>query len=556
MIRDLDQLAADTFDLLVVGGGIYGLTIAYDAAQRGLSVALVERDDFGSGASFNHLRTIHGGVRYLQTLDLARARESVRERRTIARIAPHAVRPLPFAVPIYRSLTRGKLAMRAGFLLDRLVAAGRNRGVAASHRLPGGRVTSRGNAVQRFPGLRRQGLIGAGVMYDYVTTEADRLTFSFALAAVEHGAVLANHVEAVAPLVEGARVVGVSARDTLGGRLLDISARLTVNATGAAVDRLLKPIGVSTGVAMLKAMNLVTRRDAGEEALGGRSVSGRYLFLVPWRERALFGTWESDHACDPADTTVAEKDVASFIAELNQAFPALDLTLADITLVHHGVVPAVVRGGRAAVAGHEQIRDHAADGYEGIVSIAGTKYTTARAVAERVTDLSFSKLKKAAVASRTAATPLPGGSIRDVGLALAEARREHDAGLPSDTIPHLIGAYGSRYRNVLELASGRPEWRTRVAAESPVIGAELVLAARSEMALTLADAVIRRTPIGALGDPGDAALERAAAIVGAELGWSADRQHEEIAAVQMFYRGRAERALSGPPQGIVNALKT
>src|SRR2546422_1892378 len=133
MIRDLDLLTASTSDvlaILVVGGGIYGLTIAYDAAQRGLSVALIERDDFGSGTSFNHLRTIHGGVRYLQTLDLARARESVRERRTMARIAPHALRPLPFAVPIYRSLTRGKLAMRAGFLLDRFVAAGRNRGVA------------------------------------------------------------------------------------------------------------------------------------------------------------------------------------------------------------------------------------------------------------------------------------------------------------------------------------------------------------------------------------------------------------------------------------------
>src|SRR6187200_2799367 len=113
MTRDLDALTGKTFDLVVVGGGIYGLAIAYDAAQRGLSVALVERDDFGSGASFNHLRTIHGGVRYLQTLDLARARESVRERRTIARIAPHTVRPLPFAVPIYRSLTKGKLAMRA-----------------------------------------------------------------------------------------------------------------------------------------------------------------------------------------------------------------------------------------------------------------------------------------------------------------------------------------------------------------------------------------------------------------------------------------------------------
>ena len=248
MIRDLDALAGRTFDLLVVGGGIYGLTIAYDAAQRGLSVALIEKDDFGSGASFNHLRTIHGGVRYLQSFDIARARESVVERRTIARIAPHAVRPLPFAIPIYRSLTRGKTAMRAGFLIDRLVASGRNRGVPPALRLPGGRVVSRSTAIARFPGLRRQGLSGAAVFYDYVTTEADRLVFSFALAAAQHGAVLANHVEAIAPLVDGRRVVGIRANDTRGSRAIEISARLTINATGAAVDRLLTPLGVATEI--------------------------------------------------------------------------------------------------------------------------------------------------------------------------------------------------------------------------------------------------------------------------------------------------------------------
>src|SRR5437667_3245915 len=124
MRRDVDRLTAQTFDVLIVGGGIYGLTIAYDAAQRGVSVALVEADDFGSGASFNHLRTTHGGLRYLQSLDLSRARESVRERSTLGRIAPHAVQPLVFALPIRRSITRGKLAMRAEFLMDSVVSIG------------------------------------------------------------------------------------------------------------------------------------------------------------------------------------------------------------------------------------------------------------------------------------------------------------------------------------------------------------------------------------------------------------------------------------------------
>ena len=539
MTRDLDRLTGQTFDVLVVGGGIYGLTIAYDAAQRGLSVALVERDDFGSGASFNHLRTIHGGLRYLQSLDLSRARESVRERRTVARIAPHAVRPMPFAVPLYRSLMRGKLAMHAGFMLDRVVSAGRNRGVPSSHRLPGGRVVGRSHAAQRFPGLRRQGLTGAAIFYDYVTIEPDRLTFSYALAASEHGAVLANHLDAVAPLVEtaagGRRVVGITARDALGTRTIEIAARLTVNATGARVDRLLAPLGAETKIPMLKAMNLVTKRDAGDEALGGRSPSGRNLFLVPWRDRALFGTWASDRVCNPEDTAVEEGDVAAFIAELNQAFPALDLTFADVTLVHRGVVPAAVHGGDVGLEGHEQIRDHALQGIEGIVTVAGTKFTTARAVAEKVTTTVLAKLQHGPVACRTAGTPLPGGSVRDVGLAIADARREFDEGLPTDTIPHLIAAYGSRYRDVMEVAADHPDWRTRIAHDSPVIGAELILAARKEMAPTLADMVIRRTPLGALGHPGDEALARAASIVGMEMGWSDARRGNEIANVQRFY---------------------
>jgi glycerol-3-phosphate dehydrogenase len=535
MIRDLDRLTGRTFDVLVVGGGIHGLTIACDAAQRGASVALVERDDFGSGASFNHLRTIHGGLRYLQSLDVGRARESVRERRTLARIASHTIKPLPFALPLYRSIVRGKAAMRGGFVLDRLIATGRNRGVPSTHHLPGGRVYSRGSAIQRFPGLKRQGLKGAAVWHDYVTLEPDRLTFSWALAAHEHGAVIANHVEAAGLVKEGGRVAGIRARDTLDGRTIDVAARVVVNATGGAADRLLQSAGLSARVPMLKALNLVTRRDAGDEALGGRSATGRNLFMVPWRERALFGTWEADRPCDPDDTTVAEQDVAAFMAELNFAFPALDLTFADITLVHRGVVPAVVNGGRAALEKHEQIRDHAADGTEGLVTVAGTKYTTARAVAERVTDLVFRKLGQSAVPSRTASTVLPGGKIRDVGLAIAEARREHDEGLPTDTIPHLIAAYGSRFRDVLELAD-RPELKKRVAKGSPVIGAELVLAARSEMAVTLADAMIRRTPVGALGDPGDDALERAATIVAAELRWPEERKQREIRAVKAFYR--------------------
>src|SRR5262245_39195431 len=536
MIRDLDRLAGRTFDLLVVGGGIYGLTIAYDAAQRGLSVALVERDDFGSGTSFNHLRTIHGGLRYLQKLDLRRARESMKERRTLARIAPHAVSLLPVVVPVHRSVWTGKTAMRVGFMVDRLVGFDRNKGVPFALRVPAGHIVSKGEAAIRYPGLRRRGATGAAVWHDYVTLESDRLTFSFAIAADEHGAILANHLEASSLLCEGKRVTGVRARDEETQRELEIAARLTVNATGASVDRLLEPLGLATGMPLLKAMNLVTTRAAGEEALGARTALGRHLFLVPWRGRALLGTWESQKPSASGAADASSVEVNSFIAELNQAFPALDLNLDDVTLVHRGVVPAARGGdGTLRLEGHEQVRDHTVDGVEGLVSVAGTKYTTARMVAERVVNRVIAKLRSSPLPCRTATTLLPGGSVRDPTLTIAEARRDHDAGLPSDTIPHLVAAYGSRYRDVLALTRDKPEWCARVADGSPVIGAQLVWAVRKEMAMRLSDAIIRRTPLGVLGYPGDVAVERAAGIIGGLLGWSEEQKRQEIDRVKAFY---------------------
>lgn len=538
MTRDLEKLTSRTFDVLVVGGGIHGLTIAYDAAQRGLSVALIERTDFGSGISFNHLRTIHGGLRYLQALDVRRARESIRERRTLARIAPHAVRPLPFALPLYRSVLKGKLAMRVGFQLEGVLAFDRNAGVPPAHRLPGGRVASRAEAIERFPGLGRKGLTGAAVWQDYTTPEADRLTIAWAIAAVENGALLANYVEAVAPRLSDRRVVGMRATDRRTGRALEVAATITVNATAGVFDACLPAVCKARPPSRVKAINLVTRRDAADEALGGRSASGRHLFLVPSRNRAVFGTWESDRllAADESPRPT-EADVTNFIAELNQAFPSLDLSMADVTMVHHGAVPAIVqRDGRVALLRHEQIHDHADEGMEGLLSVAGAKYTTARVVAERVTDRLVTKLRRDAVPCRTASASLPGGGMRDVAAAIAEARRLHDAGLPSDSIPHLVAAYGSRYEQVVALGAERADWRERVARDSPVIGAELVWATRHEMAITLSDTVVRRTPLGAMGDPGELALQRAAAIVGGELRWSEERKRMEIEEVQGFYR--------------------
>jgi len=482
MRRDLDRLVSRTFDVLVVGGGVCGLITACDAADRGLTVALVERRDFGCGASFNHLRTIHGGLRYLQTLDIRRARESIRERRTLARIASDAVQPLAFVLPLSRSVTRGRLAMRTGFLVDRMLSADRNQGLPPSHQLLSGRVIGRTEALERYPELQRAGLTGAAIWHDYVTTDADRLTLAWAIAAAERGAVLANYVEATALAAIGRRVSGVEAMDQLSQRSLRIDARITVNATGGGIDRLLAPLGAATGTPTVQAMNLVTRRTASDVAFGARGPTGRNFFMVPWRGRALIGTWESMDPRVADDMAVRNTDLTAFVDELNRAFPALSLSRRDIALVHRGIVPAVRRSdGTLAVRGDDVVWDHStvAPAFDGLVSVALAKYTTARAVGERITTLLFGKLGRPRVPCRTAEAALP--------------------------------------------------------LSAAVCDSDLQRAVHDEMAVTLEDAVVRRTALGAVGYPGDESARRAAVVVGAALGWDEERQNRELDSLRRFY---------------------
>jgi glycerol-3-phosphate dehydrogenase len=510
MIRDLGRLARDRFDVLVLGGGIYGLTAALEGARQGLSVALVERHDLGSGTSFNHHKTLHGGLRYLQSLDLPRMRESIRERRAFARMAGPLVSPQPFVMPTTRSLTRGPLAMRVAFMLDRLVAADRNAGVPPSHILPAGRVVDRAELARLLPDARLDATGGA-LWYDYVTADSERLTFAFASAAARHGALLANYADAIAPLREGSRLAGMQVRDAVTGEGFPVRASVTLNAAGAGAGRVMAMFGARRTFPLLKAMNVVTRRPGGDVAVACPTAEGRMLVALPWRGRLLVGTSHGADLCGPDQTLVNEGEVDAFLVEINSAFPWLDLALDDVALVHRGVVPAKVAAGRApGLLDRAEVRDHAADGIEGAVSVVGVKYTTARAVAERAIGTVLRKLGRQASASGEPA-------------------------LVADDGTRLGGRYGAESGQVTALGASEPALAAPVAAGADVTGAEVLHAVRHEMALTLEDVVVRRTAIGAVGHPGDAAVAACAAIVARELGWSAERLRDEIAAVGRFY---------------------
>jgi glycerol-3-phosphate dehydrogenase len=538
MIRDLSRLAKEPFDVLVIGGGIHGLAVAYDAAQRGYSVALVERGDFGSGTSFNHLKTVHGGLRSLQTGDVRKARFSVRERRAMARIAPGLVTPLSFMMATTRKLTRSSLALRAGFLADAALGFDRNAAVMPELRLPAGRVVGREAYREIFAANARPEATGGAVWWDYHMAQSDRLTLAFAKAADTHGATLANYTEAVEPLMRAGRVVGLRVRDCLEGAAFEIEARITVNAAGAFSRAWMAKFGAAADFPLLKAMNLVTSRPAaGPIALGAPTSGSRLLLVTPWRGRLIVGTSHSDRPSEADDLSVSRAEVAAFVDEVNSAFPALALTEHDVTLVHRGVVPAERdRRGVLGLMGHHRIHDHHENGVEGALSVVGVKYTTGRGAAEQVVDLVGLKLGRPGIACRTGTTRLP---PCDFDSPAAETARVEDKArglMTGDCAAALVWTHGTEWRPVVALCKAEPDLAEPIAQDVALPKAAIVHAVRSEMACTLADVLVRRLPVGAAGYPGDAAVASTAALMARLCGWDAGRVSRETEALRALYR--------------------
>jgi len=535
--RDASRLESAPFDVLVVGGGIHGLATAYEATSRGLRTALIDSADFGSGISFNHQKIAHGGLRSLQSLRLDRAREAIRERRALARIAPWFVLPLPFIIGTYGSGTRSRAAVRAGFFVDRWVAKKRNQGIERELHLPAPRLLSRAITLKLFAGINPQNLSGGAQWYDYQMVQNDRLTFAFAAAADKAGAVLVNYVEAVGAVREGGRIAGITARDLESGQELTVRAPVTINCAGSRAGEVMKMFGVNRETPLLAAMNLVTAKPAKEIGLAAPTSAGRMLTLVPWRGRAIVGTSHSSRLVPPTETRAAAAEIDGFIKEANEAFPALALTRTDITLVHRGLVPAIVDSrGQPALRPTPATYDHEQDGAPGAMTVIGVKYTTARAVAERTVNTAARKLGRGLRRSATAVTALPGAGMADhEGLAIETARRLL-LDLPSSVLQRLSAVYAERSAEIIRLMADRRELGQPLAEGADATGAEVIHVIREEMALHLSDIVVRRMGVGAPGHPGADVLSASAQIASAELGWSEEQQAREISAVEEIYR--------------------
>ena len=429
-------------------------------------------------------------------------------------------------------MTKGRLALRAGFKLDAWLGRHRNDGIERELHLPPAKLLSRGMTLKLFPGVRQQELTGGAQWYDYQMVENDRLTFAFAAAADAHGAVLANYVEAFEPVRDGGRVVGIIARDRETGRQITIRAAMTVNAAGARAGEVAAMLGAKLSVPLVAAMNLVTSVPAREVALAAPTAAGRMLTLVPWKGRSIVGTAHSD-ALATMQSGASKADVDTFIREANEAFPALGLSREHITLVHWGRVPAAVAPGKPPdLLGSPVIHSHAKDGTPGALTVMGVKYTTARAVAQRAVDVASSALGRRIRSSRTAVTVLPGAGMADhEGLAIETARR---SGLDlSPAVLQRLGAlYAERSAQIIRSMTVRPELRSPLGDHPAATAAEIVHVIKEEMAIHLPDIIVRRLGLGATGHPGKDVLAAGASIAAGELDWSDEQMVEEIEAVE------------------------
>jgi glycerol-3-phosphate dehydrogenase len=541
MVRDVRALADTRFDLVVVGAGFYGAVAAWDAVLRGLSVALIDKGDFGSGTSFNNLKTLHGGLRSLQALDFGQMRLFIRERRALARVAPHLVHPLPFVVPTYLDPRRSALLMKLALTINDIVARDRHEGLLdPSLHLPNGYLVSRDECLQLNPTIDPAGVRGGAVWHDYQMHNTDRMTFAFVASAADAGACAANYVQAKTFLREGSRVIGVRAEDRLSGTPFDLRGSIVLNAAGPWASSLLDSLerGLASPAPKLsRAINLVTRRVTGTHACGGLA-GGRFLFLVPWRNVSVLGTSHDTHDGTADTLKVTRWDVEAFLKDARKAFPHALLKSSDVRLVHRGLLPML--------SGHEThvkllrestVVDHRRDDTPGLVSMFGVRYTTARATAEAAIDAVFrARGVDKAPPCRTASTPVAGGNIESKDSFLKAATTPDVPGLTSDSLRRIALTYGNKYGAVLQISRDRSALAGPLGRACNVSGAELAYAVREESAKTLTDALIRRTEAGSAGHPGADAVARAADIVAEELGWDGARKQREIAAVERFYK--------------------
>ncbi len=556
MKRDLEKLSRDEYDVIIIGAGIYGVTTAWDAALRGLKVALIDKGDFGSATSSNSLKIIHGGLRYLQHLDIKRMRESIHERIVLMHIAPHFVYPIQVVMPTYSYKLKSRPAMFAALLANDIVGFDRNQLSDPHKYMPRGYTISKDKVQDYIPGYEKYNLNGGAIWYDCQCYNTERLLLSFVISAANIGADVANYVKAIGFIKEGDRVTGIKVQDILTAEEFGIRSRIVVNNGGPWVDKVLENLNSKLprqNFQLSTAMNIVVNRKLLDNNAAGLSgpytyvredgsvyQAFRMLFFAPWRDYTIIGTNHLVYKGKSQDNyKVTEEEIQDFLSAVNQAYPKANIKREEITFFYGGFLPMVAQNpntGEVILEKHYKIYDHSeSDHIDGLITVVGVKYTTARDVARKTIDLVFNKLNRIAPHCITEKTPLYGGSIERFEDFMNDVINDQTHNLSSSVMRHLGYNYGSAYHDILEYEKEDPKLLETMPNSSEVLKAEIIHGIRKEMAQKLSDVILRRTDLGSAGHPGERTLEEAANIMAKELSWNESKIKEEIEEVNNIY---------------------
>lgn len=508
---------AEPFDLIVIGGGILGAGIARDAAQRGLSVVLVEQGDFGGGTTAATSKLIHGGLRYLQSFDLSLVRTSLQERRILLSQMPHLVKPIPILLPSYPGRTVPSWPLRMGLTFyDSL---------HHTARLPRHVSLSKSSCLQRLPSLNPEGLSGGFLYHDAQVVFPERLCLANALTAERLGAEIRNHQKVEDWLMAGDRVEGVVVTHRLTGEREELRSRFVVNVTGPWHNELVARLPSSAPrVEHVKGSHIIVQ---GETPLPLAAYSpaksdGRPVFFTPWRDVLLVGTTEAPFHGSLDHVAPSAEEMDYLTTELRTLFPQWPFRL----LYGFSGVRALPTGDgnvHRRSRGHRLLRHDRMGGPRNLLSVIGGKMTTYRATAQEAVNV-VGQFLNCTTASRTAATRLDGAVRVDVADYIEHLRRTHGVtGLDLHQIEYLVTVYGTRAEKILDLALAEPALRRRLCPHQPDIAAQIRLS-REEHVVTLQDFLWRRTGIGGRGCLGKDCAKSIAHLLGKELGWSAEMQ--------------------------------
>lgn len=561
--RNLEQLKNE-FDICIIGGGITGICVAREAAERGLKTILVEKNDFGWATSSATSKLIHGGLRYLENFEFGLVRESLRERHVLSCIAGHLVKPLPFLIPIYDWSKPGRALLQMGLWTYDSLSFDRNFNLPESQQIPGSKWISAEETLQREKSINPIGLQGSFLYYDLQSLYPERLTLAFAKTATQAGAQLFNHMKvtgfesttgsvdpSIASLssnssssrnsigvsgVAPRKIQSIQVQDTLNQKKYTIKSKIFVNASGPWMDIILGLAGQdalhklsrSTGI------HFLTEKVDNGSAILLRTKQGRHFFVLPWQGMSLIGPTDLPYEGHPDDLAPRSEEIDLLLSDLNETMP-VQLTKKMIKHVIVGIRPLIFSQGNTYQASRKsEIYDHDDEGLGGLFSVAGGKWTTSRQLGVDVLDTILKKPKYQSLERRnvdTSKTPLVGSS----GFAVSPQKYEEVAlrefytpRISPDIHRYLVSLYGTENGEIAKLVKKDADLAKPLSDTTKDIAAQIVFAIEYESAKTLSDILNRRLTIGQFGYPGNKVVLNAAKIAGKYLKWTASRIKKEM----------------------------